>query len=115
MRSMRSVRSSRIERCIWAMPLSRPDVQTLVAMKALSRVPAAASRSPTTPSAAPYIGELSITEPPASNNDRSTSTSGARCCGDAPTSKVAPCAAADDGQALAGRRDRALMHAALRA
>ena len=52
------------------MPASRPEVQTLVARKALSRVPAAASRSPTTPSALPYIGELSITEPPASNSTR---------------------------------------------
>ena len=69
-------------------PLSRPVVQTLVAMKALSRVPAAASRSPTTPSAAPYIGEVSITEPPASNSTLRTSASGARSSGLAPTSKV---------------------------
>ena len=70
------------------MPLSRPDVHTLVAMKALLRVPAAASRSPITPSAAPYIGEVSITEPPASNSTASTSASGARSSGRRPTSKV---------------------------
>ena len=70
------------------MPLSRPEVQTLVAMKALLRVPAAASRSPTTASAAPYIGEVSITEPPASNRTLSTSASGARSSGRRPTSKV---------------------------
>ena len=43
--------AARIDRSICAMPASRPVVQTLVARKALSRVPAAASRSPTTPSA----------------------------------------------------------------
>jgi hypothetical protein len=86
--SMRSVRKSRIDSFIWAMPASRPWVQTLVARKALSRVPAAASRSPTTPSDLPYIGELSITEPPASNSTFSTSARGCRSAGAGPTSKV---------------------------
>ena len=86
--SMRSVRSSRIDSFICAMPASRPWVQTLVARNALSRVPAAASRSPTTPSDWPYIGELSITEPPASNSTFSTSARGARSAADGPTSKV---------------------------
>ena len=54
----------------------------------MSRVPAAASRSPTTSSARPYIGELSIAEPPASNSTFSTSARGARSAGEGPTSKV---------------------------
>ena len=86
-----SVLSSDSDRVICSMPLSRPDVHTLVAMKALLRVPirrGAASRSPITPSAAPYIGEVSITEPPASNSTASTSASGARSSGRRPTSKV---------------------------
>ena len=85
---MRSVLNRAIDRFICAMPLSRPEVQTLVARKALLRVPAAASRSPTTPSAGPYIGELSITEPPAANRISSTPASGRRSSGRLPTSKV---------------------------
>ena len=41
-----------------------------------------------TASAFPYIGELSINDPPLSNNVRSTSLSGSRSEADAPTSKV---------------------------
>ena len=54
------------------MPASRPLVQTLVARKALARCFDAASRSPVTASARPYIGELSITLPPAANSASST-------------------------------------------
>ena len=44
--------------------------------------------SPTTDSAAPYIGEESTTRPPASENVRRTSRSGARAPGSPRTSKV---------------------------
>src|SRR5580704_7297887 len=92
-RSRRSVFNSAIDFFIWAMPLSQPEVQTLVAMKALSRVPAAASRSPTTPSAAPYIGERRAV---------------GRLAGDI---EGPPSAAAEDGIHLAGGGNLALVHA----
>ena len=53
------------------MPASRPRVHTFVAMKARDARPAA-SRSPTMPSARPYIGELSMTLPPEANKASST-------------------------------------------
>jgi hypothetical protein len=60
------------------MPASRPEVQTLVARKALfsRRFDAAASSSPVVSSERPYIGELSITVPPAAK--RASSTPGKR-------------------------------------
>src|SRR3546814_4246247 len=70
------------------MPLSRPLVQTLVARNASLRLPNAARRSPTTASERPYMGELSITLPPAWNSRRRTFSSGARAAAFDPTSKV---------------------------
>src|SRR5918994_4714202 len=70
------------------MPASRPRVQTLVAMKARSRASSSATRSPTTPPARPYIGELSITVPPPLNSVRRTLWSGRRWLGEGPTSNV---------------------------
>src|SRR5690349_21244674 len=67
------------------MPSSRPLVQTLVAMKSLSRKPSSAMRSPATDSAAPYMGEESTTLPPAFENAASTSRNGARSAAPAPT------------------------------
>src|SRR5688572_30919981 len=69
------------------MPASRPLVQTLVAMKSLSRRPSSAASSPTTLSARPYIGEESTMRPPSSTNRCSTWRSGARAA-PAATSKV---------------------------
>ena len=80
------VRSLRNELSIWAMPLSRPEVQTFVAMKRLDRIDAV--RSPATSSERPYIGEESMTLPPAETNSRRTSTRGARADGDEPVSNV---------------------------
>ena len=65
MRSSTSVPSSRIESCIWRIPLWRLRVHTLVATKAGWRRLPLPSSSPSTASARPYIGELSSTEPPA--------------------------------------------------
>src|SRR2546426_9520334 len=53
-----------------------------------SRTPSSAPRSPTTPSAAPYIGDESITRPPSWKKRCRTSLSGSRGAADAPTSKV---------------------------
>ena len=71
-RSMRCVRRRRIDSCICAMPASRPRVQTLVAMKGVPSPGAAASSVPVFSSARPYIGELSITRPPAAKSAAST-------------------------------------------
>ena len=87
-RSIRSTRKSSIERRICAMPASRPRVHTLVAINALSCAFIVVSNSPTTVSAAPYIGDESITEPPLSNRIRRTSSSWVRSAGPWPTSKV---------------------------
>src|SRR2546422_731287 len=88
MRSRRCVRSRRSDCSICATPASRPLVQTLVARNSLSVIARSAARSPTTDSAAPYIGEESTTRPPSSARSFRTSRSGARSVGDAPTSKV---------------------------
>jgi hypothetical protein len=66
-RSTESVRSSSIERVIWAMPSLRPRVHTFVATKARGS-PRRASKAPAVASARPYIGELSTTVPPAVNS-----------------------------------------------
>src|SRR5436309_3298031 len=87
-RSRRLRRRCRSDCSIWATPASRPVVQTLVARKSASRIPSSAPRSPTTPSAAPYIGDESITRPPSSKKRCRTSLSGSRGAADAPTSKV---------------------------
>src|SRR5438132_539940 len=87
-RSRRLRRRRRSDCSIWATPASRPVVQTLVARKSASRIPSSAPRSPTTPSAAPYIGDESITRPPSSKKRCRTSLSGSRGAADAPTSKV---------------------------
>jgi len=68
------------------MPAWRPRVQTLVAMKVRSGSGAAASRSPSTASARPYIGELSNTLPPALRSVRTTSASVLSFSVSAPTS-----------------------------
>src|SRR5262245_53174387 len=88
------IRSSRCARIrlsdcsICATPASRPLVQTFVARKSLSVIPSSAARSPTTDSAAPYIGDESTTRPPNSTRLFSTSLSGARSAGESPTSKT---------------------------
>src|SRR2546422_5978708 len=87
-RSRRLRRRRRSDCSIWATPASRPVVQTLVARKSASRIPSSAPRSPTTPSAAPYIGDESITRPPSSKKRCRTSLSGSRGAADALTSKV---------------------------
>src|SRR5260370_37669176 len=88
MRSMTLVRSSSAERFICAIPASRHEVHTLVAIKADSRASSPASKSPTTPSARPYIGELSIILAPPAKNNRSTSASVRRVAAPPPTSKA---------------------------
>src|SRR6516164_2962654 len=65
---MTRVLSSSAERRICAIPCSRAEIQTLVARKARLRARIAASKSPTTASARPYIGEVSITDAPPSNS-----------------------------------------------
>src|SRR5256885_371453 len=87
-RSIRRVRSRRSDCSICDTPASRPRVQTLVARKSLSVIARSVARSPTTDSAAPYIGEESTTRPPRPTNCRRTSLSGARSAAEAPTSKV---------------------------
>ena len=86
--SILSVRKRLSERRIWAMPSSRPRVQTLVAMKACLRAPIASINVPAAASERPYIGELSIIRPPASNRIPSTLVSRARSSALRLTSKV---------------------------
>src|SRR5713226_8376435 len=88
MRSTRRARRRRNDCSIWARPASRPLVQTLVARKSLSVTPRSAARSPTTDSAAPYIGEESITRPPSSTSRSSVCLRGSRSPADAPTSNA---------------------------
>src|SRR5688572_14606953 len=73
---------------ICLMPSSRPLVQTLVAMKSFSRRPRSATRSPATDSALPYIGEESISLPPALENAATTSRNGARAAASLPASNT---------------------------
>jgi hypothetical protein len=96
--SSRSARSRRIDSAICAAPADRPRVQTLVASQNFGRSSSSAIRSPSTCSERPYIGEVSITEPPAPAKSCSTSRSGARCPGSLPTSKVF-----DDPMPMTGR------------
>src|SRR5260370_27970811 len=88
MRLMGPVGKSAAGRFIWAIPASRPEVHTLVAIKADSRASSSVSKSPTTPSARPYIGELSIILAPPAKNNRSTSASVLRVAAPPPTSKA---------------------------
>src|SRR3989442_1010221 len=88
MRSRRCLRSRRSDCSICATPVSRPLVQTLVARNNVSVIARSVARSPTTDSAAPYIGEESTTRPPSSAKRWRTSLSGARSVAEAPTSKV---------------------------
>src|SRR5712671_4386611 len=60
------------------MPSSLPLVQTLLARNARFFSPRSSNTSPTVVSERPYIGEESITLPPASNSVRTTWTSAAR-------------------------------------
>jgi len=57
-------------------PLPPPRTETLVAMKYLSRFLSSESRSPTTDSARPYDGAVSMMRPPSSGKVRSVSRSG---------------------------------------
>src|SRR5687768_17286563 len=57
-------------------------------MNNLSLMCSSVERSPTTSSDRPYIGELSTTEPPFSNNVFNTSFRGLRSAADSETSKV---------------------------
>src|SRR6266478_9432362 len=75
-RSTRPMR--RMDSRIWATPSSLPLVQTLLARNARFFSPRSSSTSPTVVSERPYIGEESITLPPASNSVRTTWTSAAR-------------------------------------
>ena len=86
--SSRSARSLRIESAICSTPASRPRVQTLVASQIFGRISSSANRSPSTSSERPYIGEVSITVPPAWVKIRSTSRSGSRSAAPPPTSNV---------------------------
>jgi len=70
------------------MPASRPSVHTFVARNACGRLPAAASSAPVTASARPYMGELSMTLPPASNS--ACSTPGRRAYASPPASTSKP-------------------------
>src|SRR5437867_5460741 len=88
MRSIRCVRRRLNDSSIWRMPASRPLVQTLVARNRCSRTPSSATRSPTTLSDLPYMGDESMTLPPKRTNSRNTSLSGSREDCPAPTSKV---------------------------
>src|ERR1700730_259890 len=88
MRSMTPVRKSPAERFICSIPASRPEVHTLVAIKADSRASSSATKSPTTPSARPYMGELSMILAPPAKNNRSTSASVRRVAAPPPTSKA---------------------------
>src|SRR5437867_11556719 len=63
-RSSRWARSRLTDCSICATPASRPLVQTLVARNSLSVIASSDARSPTTDSAAPYIGDESTTRPP---------------------------------------------------
>jgi hypothetical protein len=65
-----------------------PLVHTFVARKTRGRNPISETRSPTTVSALPYIGELSIMRPPASVNRVRTSFNGVRAAVLFPTSKA---------------------------
>jgi len=81
-------RHSRSESRICRSPAARPLVHTLVAAKAVVERPLSASRSPTTPSARPYIGLESISVPPPAKNACSTSRRRARSTAPLPMSKV---------------------------
>ncbi len=87
-RSITSVRNRLAERRIWATPLSRPVVHTLVARNARGRAARSATRSPLTPSARPYIGELSIILALEAKSRRTTSRNGRRAFSSAPTSNT---------------------------
>src|SRR5436305_2839018 len=76
------------DRHICAIPASLPLVHTFVARKTRGRNPISATRSPTTVSALPYIGEVSIRRAPAPVNRVSTSFSGMRAAALLPTSKA---------------------------
>ena len=88
MRSMVGARIFKAEACICLTPAASPDVHTLVARNALPCACISDSSVPTTSSARPYMGELSITRPPASNRTRSTSLRWSSAWRSGPTSKV---------------------------
>src|ERR1051326_2183246 len=88
MRSRTGLFMRSAERRICAMPTSLPLVHTFVARKTRGRNPNSGTRSPTTVSALPYIGDESIMRPPASTNSRNTSLSGARAAALSPKSKA---------------------------
>src|SRR5258708_1553567 len=69
------------------MPERAPRVHTLVARKACWCISGLIS-SPSTSSALEYIGEVSMRRAPAAKKPSSTSLSGARSAGEAPTSKL---------------------------
>jgi hypothetical protein len=101
-RSITSARSSWAERRICSMPRSRPVVHTLVARKARGRAASSANKSPVTASARPYIGELSITRPPASSSARRTSRGGCLAAGAGADIEHLLRAEPDDRQGFAG-------------
>src|ERR1700741_1992101 len=86
-RSTCSRRSRAIDRSICSMPSCLPVVHTLVATNVSPCCGRIASRSPTTSSALPYMGEESITRPPAPNNSSSTLPRWPWAAASRPTSK----------------------------
>src|SRR5215831_5593383 len=87
-RSSRRARSRLSDCSICATPALRPLVHTFVARNSLSVIASSRARSPTTDSAAPYIGDESTTRPPSSTRLLSTSRSGARSASPPPTSNT---------------------------
>jgi hypothetical protein len=73
---------------IGAMPASLPSVQTFVAMNIASRGAPAAMILPMTASERLYIGDVSITLPPASSNRSTISRRAASCDGVLSTSNT---------------------------
>src|SRR2546430_169273 len=69
-RSICVARKRRLDCCICSIPFSRPRVQTFVARNGFATFDLS---SPTTRSAFPYIGEVSIARPPPAEKRRTTS------------------------------------------
>ena len=91
---------------ICSMPRVSPRVHTFVARNTRSCI-AGVIRSPSTPSAVEYIGEVSMSRPPPSKNASSTSFSGARSARRAADFERTGRAEADDRNRFAARRNLA--------
>ena len=97
-RSMRGVRKRLNDSSIWRMPASRPLVQTFVARKSCLWSASSAARSPVTLSELPYIGDESMTLPPARANSRKTCLRGSRAAFPVADVESLPSAEADGWQ-----------------